>query len=88
MKKREFSAVMREICKEVVKDLHQEALRVFNALTEDERQAITDGGHTYFLPRYILLAIVERGYIDSQWGAESITPHVRRIVKILRHRPL
>jgi hypothetical protein len=85
MNRREFKSYLHEVCRKCADDLEQKGMEVFDKMTADEVNRVTqDDALPYRLAKGILVALVENGIIDRQWNAEGLKKDVKALRKIER----
>lgn len=72
------------IARKVGEHLLEEGLKVFEKLTEDEKQSFGGTG-PYYLAKLITCCVVDT--VESQFAAESMKPLMKNINKIRSTRP-
>jgi hypothetical protein len=76
-----FQKYYRDLCSKAADDLYEHGVKVFNALTEDEREKFSAGQREYRLPKTILCAFAAER-IDGQWNAETIKKNAKAIKRL------
>lgn len=84
MDRETFDKLYREMCDAAVKDLYEYGLKLFDAMTDDERKPFDNT--EYRLPKAILVAITDDGRVNDQFNAEAIKPVVKKLRKIIKAR--
>lgn len=85
MDRKAFESTYKELCDTVAGDLFHYGLKVFDAMTEEERAQFSDNT-SYRLPKAIVVAITDDGRVNDQFNAEAIKPLVKRLRRIIKSR--
>lgn len=81
----EFGKAMHIVANSCAKDLEEAGLKVFDNLTEDERQIFTAKSAQYFrFAKTVLCALDDR--IMGQWAAEATLPEIKKLRKLRKQR--
>jgi hypothetical protein len=84
MDREHFADLYRELCTTASNDLYAYGLKLFDAMTDDEREPFAT--QEYRLPKAVLVAITDDGRVNDQFNAETIKPTIKRLRKIIKAR--
>lgn len=78
----DFGHKSADMCNELSMDLHILMMSAFDAMTDDERAALSDDSRPYLLVRAIGMAVGARALSDrfDVAAIEKLTPRVKRIL--------
>lgn len=77
-----FHRRMKETARLCADDVVFHAMKLYDSMTDNEREQLDSNAAPSRLPKAVLVALVANGLIDREWNAEAIRRDVRRLRKI------